>query len=146
MKKKYPRRVFFNASVILSGLHSPTGGSAKLLLFVKRGQIQGVISEIVFNEVLKHKSKINHDEAKIRKFFSESGLLIVKAPEKERVYQYQSLVSDLGDAHLLTSSIKGKCEFLVSLDKKHILNLKGKVKKIKIVCPKELLEEKKKFL
>ncbi|MBI5123209.1 hypothetical protein HZA75_05110, partial [Candidatus Roizmanbacteria bacterium] len=37
--------VFFNASVIIAGFISPTGGSAKLLQWTKENKITGVISE-----------------------------------------------------------------------------------------------------
>ena len=40
--KKRINSVFFNASVILTGLKSPKGGSGKILSWVNKGKIKGV--------------------------------------------------------------------------------------------------------
>ena len=44
-------RVFFDASVIIAALLSPTGGSALLFQFIKIGFIVGVTSQTVIAEV-----------------------------------------------------------------------------------------------
>lgn len=46
-----------------------------------------------------------------------------------------------GDSHVLASALELDVDYLVSLDKKHILALKGKIKKFAIVSPKELIEK-----
>ena len=61
MKKKVKNsrpRVFFNASVILAGLKSPRGGSAKVLFWAKNGRIKGFASEIVIDEVKRKLEKL----------------------------------------------------------------------------------------
>src|SRR3989344_373752 len=105
--------IFFNASVILAGIYSPKGGSAKILKYAKLGKIKGLISEIVFNEVIRNSSKIR---------------------------KYEEVVTDIGDTHLIASAKSYSADFLVSLDKKHILILKNKIRKPKIVTPGELIE------
>ena len=56
-QKNLRLRVLFNASVVLSGLKSPKGGSGKLLQFVKLGKIDGKISEVIYDEIFKTSSK-----------------------------------------------------------------------------------------
>ena len=131
--------VFFNASVILAGLKSPNGGSAKLLNWVKENKIIGIISEIVIEEVLKNTNKIFLTKEKALKLISQI-FLIVKSPNKKYFSVFKDIVLDEEDIHLLVSAKNVKANFLVSLDKKHILSLKNKIKDFKIVLPKELIE------
>ena len=132
-------RVFFNASVILAGFNSPTGGSGPLLKWVKEKKIKGVISEIVLAEALRHAEKIGWEEKKMEQTVLAIFQQVLPAPKIQEVEIWKKVVSDWGDAHLLASAIKENCAFLVSLDKKHILSLKEKIKKITIVSPGELL-------
>lgn len=48
---------------------------------------------------------------------------------------------DQGDSHVLASALELDVDYLVSLDKKHILALKNKIKKFAIASPKELIEK-----
>lgn len=131
--------VFFNASVVLAGFKSPKGGSGKILSWAKKGKIKGLISEIILDEVLRNASKIGFDklvlERKIKEIFQ-----IKVAPEEGIVNYYGNIVIYFGDAHVLASSEQAKTEYLVSLDQKHILILKDKIKGFKIVTPGELIQ------
>lgn len=140
MNKKL--KVFFDASVILAGLKSPGGGSKKLLNWVRKGKIKGSISELVFYEVLKHSKKIGLSEKRCRKeVINTFGKNVYPAPDKITA-KYRKIIIDEGDIHLLESSKILKVDYLVSLDKKHILSLKNSVKDSKIVSPGELILNK----
>lgn len=138
--KKSVNSVFFNASVILAGIKSPKGGSGKILSWVHKAKIKGVISEIILDEVLRNSLKIGFDkpvlEKKIREIFQ-----IEIAPKKEIVNNYGSIVIYFGDAHVLASAEQSETNYLVSLDQKHILILKDKIKIFKIVTPGGLIQE-----
>lgn len=140
--KKNPKKnsVFFNASVILSGLHSSTGGSAKLINWSKTGKLVGIISELVFHEVMKHSNEVNKTNSELKKVISEA-FLIVTAPSENKVNDYNNKVPDKDDRHVLASADEINAKFLVTLDKKHLLVLKNKIKKFRIVNTKELIEE-----
>jgi putative PIN family toxin of toxin-antitoxin system len=141
MKRKNGKpKVFFNASVILAGLASPGGGSAKLLRFVREKHINGAISEIIFDEALRHTDKIGFKRQQLEQLIS-TFFTPCPAPKKTSVDAYRSIVIDEGDAHVLASSYETKADFLVTLDKKHLLILQNKIKGIHIVSPKELLEQ-----
>src|SRR3989344_2328851 len=62
-QKNLKLKVLFNASVVLSGLRSKKGGSGKLLELARIGKIDGIISEIVFDEVLKHSGRLGFTTA-----------------------------------------------------------------------------------
>jgi len=147
MKKKQKNlklKVLFNASVVLAGLKSPKGGSGRLLELVKEGIVEGKISEIIFDEILKHSQKltlpISNTPKEILNIFKE----ILPAPNENVVNRYKKIVIDEGDAHVLASCEDKKIKILVTLDKKHLLILKGKIKGLKIMTPGELIELLKK--
>lgn len=138
--KSLSKKVFFNASVVLSGLHSPNGGSAKLLSWVKSKKIIGIISETILDEIKRRSYKISlsapQAEEKVLKIFSS----VLPAPKQSTTNFFLSKVFDPGDAHVLAGAMENNCDYLVSLDQKHILILKDKIKKPKIVSPGELIE------
>ena len=134
-------RVFFNASVILAGLNSPTGGSGKLLSWCRNRKINGVISEIVMDETIRHTGKIGINPAHVRLAIKTIFGQILEAPAKENVAKFDKIVIDPGDAHILASCYETKPDFLVTLDKKHLLSLTKKIKWVKIVSPGELIRK-----
>lgn len=132
-------KVLFNASVVLAGLYSTSGASGMLLDMVKTKKIKGVISELIFNEAVRHADKIGlgskEIEEKILAVFENS----VRAPDVNLVERYYGVTIDDGDAHVFASCEGEDCDILVSLDKKHILVLRGKIKNREILSPGELL-------
>ncbi len=136
--KNLKPKVFFNASVILAGLKSPQGGSGKLIYWAKKGKIRAMISEIVADEVQRHLNKLAIKKEKFLKTLIYFEIL--PAPTK-LAPKYLNIVKDVGDAHLFTSAQQAGCDYLVSLDKKHVLSLKSKIKKFVIASPAELITE-----
>ena len=140
MKNLKTPTVFFNASVIIAGFISPTGGSAKLLKWTRENKITGIISEIIYDEVMKKSEKAGLSPKEIRRKLFLVFNNIKKAPNEKLVKKFNNIVIDLGDSHVLASSIESKVDFLVTLDKKHLLVLTQKIKGLKIVSPKQLIE------
>lgn len=137
-KHKIPT-VLFNASVVLAGLKSPSGGSGKLLFWSKKHNIKGIISEVILDEVLRNSDKIGMSkkdvDSKIQRVF-----IIHPEPKQKEVKQFNNMVVDFGDAHVLASAKEAKVKFLVTLDQKHLLILQSKVRGFKIVTPGQLIE------
>lgn len=128
-QKNSRKKVLFNASVIIAGHYSPNGGSGKLLGWVKSEKIDGIISETILDEVKRHLEKC-----------PDIFKTVSPAPSLASVKKYQKIVTDPGDAHLFATASEIKADFLVSLDKKHVLILQNKIKNLKIVSPKKLIE------
>lgn len=133
--------VFFDASVILAGLKSPKGGSGKVLLWSKKKRMKGLISEIVLDEVLRNADKIGLLRGEARRQLFSVVDKISPAPTQDEVGLFEKVVVDLGDAHILASCKGANADFLVTLDKKHLLTIKKKVKFVNIVSPKQLIEK-----
>ncbi len=139
MTENLKSRVFFNASVILAGLHSRTGASGTLLTLVRQRKIIGIISEIVWNEVIRNTIKIGLSREKTIRWLHQY-FLIISAPEKSKFPPYKKITVDEGDIHLFVSAEESKSCYLVSLDKKHVLTLQKHITSCHIVSPKELME------
>ena len=135
-----PPIVFFNASVILAGMASKTGGSATLLRMAKQKVIRGAISEIVADEALRHAGKIGRDPSEIRTMISILFPIIAPPPDPTSVIAHAKLVLDPGDAHVLASCQETKARYLVTLDKKHLLIIQDSITWVTIVSPGQLLE------
>ncbi len=133
--------VFFNASVILAGLHSPSGGSGKLLSWVKKGKISGLISEIILDEVCRRAPKIKQTPQKAKTEVTKIFSKIAEAPEQSIISLFDKIVIDRGDSHVLASCSENEADYLVTLDKKHLLILRKKIRDFHIVSPKELIEK-----
>ena len=137
-------RVYFDASIIIAALLSPTGGSSLLFQYVKAGKIIGVTSQTVIEETLKEDKpkKIKRSKREIEEFIAQSNLIVRESITIEEIAPYKDLV-EIKDAHLIAGANLTKCSYLVTLDKKHLL--KGDIKQrflpLKIVSPKELLED-----
>lgn len=132
--------IFLNASVVLAGLKSPKGGSAKILAWSKTHSINTVISEIVFDEIIRNSSKIGIDPEQATRQIYLANISIRNAPPLKTVQKYQSIVIDDGDAHVLASCEELHATHLVTLDKKHLLILRHPIKWVNILSPGEFIE------
>lgn len=139
MRRKQKRlKVLFNASVILAGMKSSDGASGELIRWVRSRKMNGVISELILEEAVRHADKIGLSTEEMRSK-SKSTFEISSAPDEEIVETYKRVVIDFGDAHVLAAAVSEKCSVLVTLDKKHLLVLKGKVRGVQILSPGELI-------
>ena len=134
-------KVFLDASVIIAALISPTGGSAKIVNFIRKELLVGIVSETVIFEVEAHTLKIKKSKETIGRFIKENNILVRRAITMEEIAPYVGQV-DIDDIHLIAGAILTKCNFLLTLDKKHLLrdDIRQKFKDLKIVSPKEFLE------
>ena len=138
MSKSIPL-VLFNASVVLAGIKSPSGGSAKILSFCKEGKIIGLMSEVMVDEAMRNGPRVGAEPKDIEARIQNLNIRICPAPKSSMVDKFKKIVIDLGDAHVLASANEQKVNFLVTLDKKHILILQEKISKYIIVSPGELI-------
>ena len=99
------------------------------------------MSEIILDEAVRHANKINLNTSTITMLVHGIFSTIQAAPNKKIVLNLTNLVIDAGDAHVLASAKETHAQWLVTLDKKHLLILQKKIRWIKIVSPKELLEQ-----
>lgn len=137
-------RVFFDASVIIAALLSDHGGSSLLLQLVQAKKLIGITSQTVINEILEEdkSQKLKRTKKEIEQFIAQSGVVVRKQLTIQEITLYQDQI-DVEDAHLIAGAKLTRCDYLVSLDKRHILrpDIRQKFSPLKIVSPKELIEE-----
>src|SRR3954454_17596767 len=116
-------RVVFDASVIIAAFLSPTGGSAYLLRFVRSGRIIGITSQTVIAEILapEKPAKLHRTREDIEEFISQSKLYVRQNVTELEIRHLHGQI-DPTDAHLIAGAKLTICDYLVSLDKKHVLH------------------------
>ena len=87
-RKVSKKRIFFNASVILAGFKSPFGGSAKILSWCKSKKIEGLVSELVVDEVIRNAQKIGFDYNEISLLIENTFDSFETAPNAEIVKKH----------------------------------------------------------
>lgn len=133
-------RIYLDASVIIAAMLSPTGGSAKLIQFVRLGAVAGITSQTAIAEIEEHALKIDKTLTEIRQFIQDNKVVVREKISKAEEEPYQGLV-DKEDIHIVAGAKLTKCDYLVTLDKKHLLKdeVRKLVKPMKIVNTKEIL-------
>ena len=136
-------KVFIDSSVLIAAILSNCGGSAIILRQGRDKKIITIISESVFEEILSKALKINKSSLEITDFISKHSIFIRKNDSTDKVSEFSNFVSDPKDIHVIAGAKLSNCDYLVTLDKKHLLNpqVKKAVKPLKTVSPKRFLRE-----
>jgi predicted nucleic acid-binding protein len=114
--------LFFDASVLVSGAHSPGGGSALLLEACRLGGFTAQSSFLVVLEAL-HTLKRNFPERSQARFTAYLAAIewdLLPVPSEAELEKYAPLI-DAKDLHVLASALEGASQFLLTLDRRHIL-------------------------
>lgn len=137
------RRVFIDASVLFSASLSPTGASREIIRLSIQSKIALVANQLVMQEVEKNISIKNSEVLEQLRLFRELLAIELVEPTSEEVVAMLPYTA-LKDAPHLASAIKAKAHCLVSLDRKHLIDVRNRIEsnlELKILLPGELLEE-----
>ena len=123
MRKPTPKiKVFVDTSVLISGLASSTGSSGAVLDLCEAEVIQLVISRQVIVEADRNVlAKLPRLVNRFRQFIHDLKPLMIDDPRPSEVRKAEAIVGPK-DASILAAAVKGKVDFLVTLDKKHFLS------------------------
>lgn len=139
MAKRRPK-LFFDSSVLISGLISSIGGSRKLLILTKKDKIKGITSDYAILESTRALvEKLPEALIAFQEIIANFNLEILSFPSKKLIKNCEKIIKDKGDAPILSSAIEAKVDYLVTLNRKHFLddkNLKSKVD-FKIIKPEQ---------
>ena len=83
----------------------------------------------------------NESDFSIKKTINILFPIIFNPPSNQSINMYKNIMKDPQDRHLFALCYETNTEIMVSLDKKHVLALKDKLKNIAIYAPVELLTE-----
>ncbi len=115
-------RLFLDASVWIAAAGSPTGGSAQVLAWCRRGHAKPVGSQRVLLEAERNISDKLGDQALVR-FYRELAALdleLIEPPTLQEIAAQTQFI-DSKDAHILAAALKGRVHVLLTLDRKHFL-------------------------
>jgi len=137
-------KIFLDANVIFSAAYSFSGGSAKILETSGKGKLHIISSRLAVKEAernLREKANEEHLDNFYR-IFERVNIDLVEVDRKLAKLEFRDLVGEK-DAPILSAAIRSGAKFLVTLDKKHFLNVK--VMKadlpLDVVTPGELIEK-----
>jgi uncharacterized protein len=135
-------RIFLDSSVLFSAAYSAKGHSRDLLVMAARDEIVIVISEIVLEETRRSLSSYSLESVSFFDRIIEAiPFEYVRPTKREVIVAAKHIV--LKDAPIIAAAKKAKVDFLVTLDKKHLLGKPELVAfaNILIVNPKEAVEK-----
>jgi len=136
-------KIFIDSSVLIAGLYSNKGGSAKILKKIAQRKLVGFISPPIIEE-----TKRNIRKKFSLKLLSEleaivKGLTIQETFEPQDIFEFKPLIN-IKDLHVLVFAKNSKADFLITLDKKHFKTKKLQEANLpfKILTPREFLSLK----
>ena len=114
--------LFFDASVLVAGSHSPEGGSALLLDACRLGAFTAHVTSLVILEALHalERDFPARSLARFHEYLVGVSWKLLSVPSEEKLQEYAALIHP-DDLHVLASAVEGQSEFLLTLDRKHIL-------------------------
>ena len=131
--------VFLDASVILAGLASPQGGSSLLFTAAKKKKIKLITTPLVINEVNRHLTKLRLKPKQLEELLDHQIVQLVSDPPEALITRCRRLTPDQDDAHVLAGAVLSSAQFLLSLDKKHLVNSRVNqyLKPLQVLTPKQ---------
>lgn len=135
-------RAFVDASVLYAACYSKTGSARELLLASVRGLLVLVVSPHVLKEVernLAHKAP--HALSSFRALIQLVDPEITEMPTPDELEQAAAYTA-LKDAPIVAAAIKARVDYLVTWDRKHLIDPPEVAKDsgLNIVTPGELSE------
>jgi predicted nucleic acid-binding protein len=135
-------RAFVDASVLMAACLSSSGASREIILHAIRGNVSLVISELVIKETARNlATKAPKALPAFDQFLNAVSFEFVR-PSKQQVLEAAAYIA-LKDAPIVAAAKHAQIDFLVSLDRRHLVGLPDIARKsgLNIVLPGELLEE-----
>lgn len=121
--------LFFDASVLVAAAHSPEGGSALLLEACRAGGFRAQTTFLILLEAL-HALR-GFPQQSLRRFYHllmELNWELLVVPAGQALETYRRYI-DPKDVHVLAAAVEGDAQFLLTLDRRHILAVAHTVEK-----------------
>ena len=133
-------KVFIDSSVLIAAAISSKGSARNLIINSLNNKFKIVISDLVLEETARNLSNKAPKALPALQLFLETLNPEVVSPNKSLVMEASEVV-ELKDAPIVAGAVAAKADYLVSFDRKHLLQQKQEIKanfKIKVVTPDEL--------
>ena len=124
--------LFFDASVLVAGSHSSKGGSALLLEACRTGGFRAQITLAVLVESLHALDAFPlKSQRRFDTWLAEIDWDFVPVPNAEVLGRYRQYIAQK-DVHVLAAAVENRAEFLLTLDRRHILAAAEAVKRARL--------------
>lgn len=136
-------KIFIDSSVLIAGLISDDGASAKILSFCEGGIIEGWISDQVIEEVEKNiQRKIPQILNGFRELKLKSGLKVLKNLNSSIIKKAGEWIKDKNDVPILAAAKQLEVDVLLTLDLRHFIKDLNVSRKsgLKITTPGKFLQ------
>ncbi len=135
-------KAFLDANIFFCAVLSSKGGSAFIIKFCQKKQIQCVTSKLVLIEAERNISlKLKkHNIEKFHNILKRLKLIIEAEPSTDEIKQVNRWVH-LKDAPIVACALKSKSDFLITLDRRHLANsvIQEKFPLITILTPRDFI-------
>lgn len=135
-------KVFIDSSVLIAAAISPTGSARDLIMQAIRNETSVIVSDLVIEETQRNLTEKAPKAFPALQLFLETLNPEVVSPTKSLVRRVSRVV-EVKDAPIVAGAVTAKAHYLVSFDRKHLLNQKQVIEegfKIKVVTPDELIK------
>lgn len=117
-------RAFVDSSVLFSACFSPRGASRAMLLAGTLGTLGLVVSDVVLDEVQANLADTPHAQRLLDlldQFLRSIPFEVVRATERQ--VEAAARYTELKDAPIVAAAIAAQVDYLVSLDRKHLVGV-----------------------
>jgi len=137
--------LFFDASILVAGSHSSRGGSALLLDACRAGGFRAQITLAVLVESLHTLDAFPlKSQRRFNTWLAEIDWDFVPVPSAEVLDRYRQYIAQK-DVHVLAAAVESHAEFLLTLDRRHVLAATEAIKQarlpITILRPGDFIRE-----
>ena len=101
--------------------------------------MHGVVSKPIIHEALTNAERLHLKPDKVARRIKKYFRSILPAPDPSLAASLEGTLSDPDDIHLLVSSKEAHADYLVTLDRRHLLSKASLIKHVAIVAPKQLI-------
>ena len=115
------KRLFIDSSVLFSAAYSTHGNARKIILLAIKKELITVISELVISETRRNIAEKAPEKIDILETIFDNIPFEIVRPTKRQVID-AAKHSDLKDAPIVAAAKRAKVDFLITLDKKHLLD------------------------
>jgi predicted nucleic acid-binding protein len=115
-------RAFIDTNVLFSACYSTKGASCEIIRAALRGHIRLVISPLVREEATRNLSQKVPQAIPLLTQFLDAIPFEVVRPTKREVLA-AAVYTELKDAPIIAAAIKAQVDYLVSLDRRHLVDV-----------------------
>lgn len=137
-----PSKIFIDSSVLIAAAISPSGSARDLIMKSFRNDFRVVISNLVLEETQRNLANKAPKALPALQLFLEVLNPELVNPTKTLVLKVSKII-ELKDAPIVAGAISSKADYLVSYDRKHLLQHKKEIEanfKLKVVTPDEIVK------